>query len=269
MPADDVDRTDSESALKLVREAVQKGEMKMKGSEEFKRILELSDIFSKDIPELIQPTRSLVKEGKATKVSARNENERSDRYLFLFSDMLLICTQIPFSSSEAYKLHGAPLKTEGMDVRLVSEADVPGFTALPNVPPLQRIALKTTQKQIEFAVDDDEDRADWLAAFQNAARCRTSLASKEDSRTSLHPGAPSELPFVPGREAPKWIRDSEATMCMICASVFTAVMNRRHHCRSCGHLICSSCSQYRIPLLYTGDLTKLQRVCRQCYELDR
>ncbi|XP_005095950.2 FYVE, RhoGEF and PH domain-containing protein 6 [Aplysia californica] len=52
-------------------------------------------------------------------------------------------------------------------------------------------------------------------------------------------------------------------MCMLCLSEFTITW-RRHHCRSCGRVICSQCSDNKAPLRYM----KYQpaRVCDECYE---
>ena len=47
--------------------------------------------------------------------------------------------------------------------------------------------------------------------------------------------------------------------------VFFQIYERRHHCRSCGQLFCSSCSQYQaeIPRF---KICKPVRVCKACYD---
>jgi hypothetical protein len=40
----------------------------------------------------------------------------------------------------------------------------------------------------------------------------------------------------------RWALDESSVSCMCCEAVFTA-LRRRHHCRWCGCLVCSSCSQ--------------------------
>jgi WD40 repeat protein len=61
-----------------------------------------------------------------------------------------------------------------------------------------------------------------------------------------------------------WIRDNDVEACASCRSRFTA-LNRRHHCRNCGRVMCGNCSSYRIEL---PDLHHLKpvRVCKDCYE---
>ena len=38
---------------------------------------------------------------------------------------------------------------------------------------------------------------------------------------------------------PEWVKDSDATHCCICQAEFGYLMSRRHHCRTCGRIICS------------------------------
>ena len=41
-----------------------------------------------------------------------------------------------------------------------------------------------------------------------------------------------------GTRAPRWVKDQEVTMCMICSKPFHKIMRRRHHCRACGRVGC-------------------------------
>ena len=43
--------------------------------------------------------------------------------------------------------------------------------------------------------------------------------------------------------APKWVDDTTSTECSICNSQFGLLMHRRHHCRTCGQLMCSACTE--------------------------
>eukprot|EP01004_Peranema_trichophorum_P005855 NODE_4699_length_1128_cov_31.211940_g4166_i0.p1 GENE.NODE_4699_length_1128_cov_31.211940_g4166_i0~~NODE_4699_length_1128_cov_31.211940_g4166_i0.p1 ORF type:complete len:306 (+),score=45.90 NODE_4699_length_1128_cov_31.211940_g4166_i0:56-919(+) len=60
-----------------------------------------------------------------------------------------------------------------------------------------------------------------------------------------------------------WIPDNESKSCGKCTKEFTT-FRRRHHCRKCGHLFCSSCSNHAIQL--DGHNTFV-RVCDSCYDL--
>jgi alpha-tubulin suppressor-like RCC1 family protein len=60
-----------------------------------------------------------------------------------------------------------------------------------------------------------------------------------------------------------WVEDKEAKECMSCKQAFTFVI-RKHHCRNCGGIFCSTCSAKKIAILKYG-LTEPVRVCTSCY----
>lgn len=66
-----------------------------------------------------------------------------------------------------------------------------------------------------------------------------------------------ELGSVP----PFWVPDETSTNCMQCNLKFS-VIKRRHHCRSCGLLLCSGCCSSKAKLPYLDDAEA--RVCAQC-----
>eukprot|EP01065_Artemidia_motanka_P045673 TRINITY_DN6758_c0_g1_i3.p1 TRINITY_DN6758_c0_g1~~TRINITY_DN6758_c0_g1_i3.p1 ORF type:complete len:368 (+),score=86.87 TRINITY_DN6758_c0_g1_i3:74-1105(+) len=61
----------------------------------------------------------------------------------------------------------------------------------------------------------------------------------------------------------QWVPDAEAPLCMICGSAFSFV-RRRHHCRSCGRVVCGGCSGNR--RLISGYDEK-QRACDDCFAI--
>ncbi|CAK4419424.1 unnamed protein product [Aphanomyces euteiches] len=69
------------------------------------------------------------------------------------------------------------------------------------------------------------------------------------------------LPAV-NREAFKWVPDKETDKCMNCNAMFT-VINRKHHCRRCGHIVCANCSP-NIRRMSPQDPFPV-RVCNPCY----
>ncbi|KAL4878312.1 FYVE zinc finger-domain-containing protein [Aspergillus karnatakaensis] len=46
---------------------------------------------------------------------------------------------------------------------------------------------------------------------------------------------------------PRWQPDAEVTECPICGTAFS-FWYRKHHCRKCGRVVCSSCSPHRITI---------------------
>ncbi|KAK3862329.1 hypothetical protein Pcinc_031798 [Petrolisthes cinctipes] len=65
------------------------------------------------------------------------------------------------------------------------------------------------------------------------------------------------------QEPPAWVPDQQAPRCMACGAAFTMV-RRRHHCRNCGKVFCSHCSQHAVPLPHYG-IWKAVRVCNVCF----
>ena len=63
--------------------------------------------------------------------------------------------------------------------------------------------------------------------------------------------------------AVQWVQDHERLRCRQCCGAFSA-FRRRHHCRICGEIVCSSCSSIRKALLKNGVGIAKMRVCKAC-----
>eukprot|EP00474_Spongospora_subterranea_P009843 CRZ10301.1 hypothetical protein [Spongospora subterranea] len=71
-----------------------------------------------------------------------------------------------------------------------------------------------------------------------------------------------QLPRVSSPIASPWAPDAQAPLCSLCSQAFTLFL-RRHHCRSCGLVICNSCSKSRRLLVWIDPKSTL-RVCDKC-----
>eukprot|EP00045_Choanoeca_perplexa_P013788 m.157711 g.157711 ORF g.157711 m.157711 type:complete len:1047 (+) comp16455_c0_seq2:45-3185(+) len=60
-----------------------------------------------------------------------------------------------------------------------------------------------------------------------------------------------------------WVQDEEAPHCHSCHVNFN-LLRRRHHCRACGHIFCSTCSSRKL-LLPQYSVEVQQRVCEACF----
>ena len=99
----------------------------------------------------------------------------------------------------------------------------------------------------------------------------TALAVSKDHKT-VYVGDEKGRVFswtVSGRPSGKgmvdhWVKDEAAESCLDCRVKFTFV-ERKHHCRNCGGVFCSSCSQYKkeIPRM---KIHQPVRVCKACLE---
>ncbi|KAM8847826.1 RUN and FYVE domain-containing protein 1 [Synchiropus picturatus] len=60
-----------------------------------------------------------------------------------------------------------------------------------------------------------------------------------------------------------WLKDDEATQCKQCQKEFS-IARRKHHCRNCGDIYCSSCSSQELAL---PSYPRPVRVCDMCHSL--
>jgi len=67
-----------------------------------------------------------------------------------------------------------------------------------------------------------------------------------------------------GEHAAVWVPDAEANTCMHCHQLQFNMINRRHHCRKCGAVVCGPCSNKRYVLPVQS--SKPLRVCLTCYD---
>ncbi|GBG29677.1 Ankyrin repeat domain-containing protein 1 [Hondaea fermentalgiana] len=64
--------------------------------------------------------------------------------------------------------------------------------------------------------------------------------------------------------APRWVEDAEVTKCETCKSAFSFT-NRKHHCRCCHSIHCSTCASRKLPIPRFG-VDSPVRVCDACHE---
>uniref|UniRef100_A0AAV1UL94 FYVE-type domain-containing protein n=1 Tax=Peronospora matthiolae TaxID=2874970 RepID=A0AAV1UL94_9STRA len=86
---------------------------------------------------------------------------------------------------------------------------------------------------------------------------------------------PPELQEISVVKTSAWVKDKERRFCVLCNRRFSPIFRRRHHCRTCGEVICWSCSStIRVPSIsFTHNETGKQvlsrhqpsiRVCSKC-----
>ncbi|XP_068767962.1 myotubularin-related protein 3 isoform X1 [Struthio camelus] len=64
-------------------------------------------------------------------------------------------------------------------------------------------------------------------------------------------------------EVTRWLPDHLAAHCYGCESTFW-LASRKHHCRNCGNVFCSSCCNQKVPVP-SQQLFEPSRVCKLCY----
>ncbi|KAJ7399374.1 zinc finger FYVE domain-containing protein 26 isoform X1 [Pitangus sulphuratus] len=154
-----------------------------------------------------------------------------------------------------------------------------GFT----VEDINNLLSKYAEKALNFPFTLKEKRSDSLIRIQESLNQDCEALSKSGS-SELSPVSftgvtisasprdkslqqnlfPQE--FVPPEKPPpkqQWIPDDTETICMVCKTERFTMFNRRHHCRRCGRLVCSSCSTKKMAVEACRE--NLSRVCDQCY----
>ncbi|EMP32312.1 FYVE, RhoGEF and PH domain-containing protein 2 [Chelonia mydas] len=203
--------------------------------------------------DIVDPSNELIKEGPIQKISFRN-NTTSEKYLFLFNNMLLYCVPKVIQVGAEFQVRWR-IDVEGMKVRILKDVEFP-----------HSFLVSGKQLSLELQARSQEEMNAWMKAFQDAIAKKEK--QNESFKTAVH-GPDGEVQEFAvkseqlGRRAPQWVRDKLVTMCMRCKEPFNAITRRRHPCRACGYVVCARCSDYRAPLQY--DRNRPNRVCLECY----
>ena len=90
------------------------------------------------------------------------------------------------------------------------------------------------------------------------------LSSSFSTRTTTSetgkPPSEFNVPIVaPSKKS--WVSDDDVSVCMCCNEVRFSMLNRRHHCRRCGRVVCKTCSQHMTLIK-----NRQERTCKDCYQ---
>ncbi|CAG5115277.1 unnamed protein product, partial [Candidula unifasciata] len=237
------DYKDTVTALNIVSEVADHANDSMRHGDNVQKLLEVQKSLIGQF-EVIQPGRVLVKQGELLKLSRK---EMQPRMFFLFNDVLLYTTP----ATSGYRINNI-LPLTAMKI---------------NSPKLEDYRFEfniiSVQRSFTLTASTSAEKEQWVTALQaaiedNNKKYHTFQAVRPAPQTSL-----LDKDFVLGHKAPLWVPDARVTMCMLCLLEFTLTW-RRHHCRSCGRVVCSNCSDNKAPLRYLK--FEPARVCDHCFE---
>ncbi|GLH01384.1 hypothetical protein R5R35_014654 [Gryllus longicercus] len=178
------------------------------------------------------PGRVLVGEGVLTKMCRKKPKARQ---FFLFND-ILVYGNILINKKKYNKQHIIPLE----QVKLESLEDDGQFR--------NGWLIRTATKSFAVYAATSTEKQEWMAHIN---KCIEDLLRKSGKKAvEVH--------------AAVWVPDSEASVCMHCKKSQFTVLNRRHHCRKCGAVVCGPCSSKRF--LLPSQSSKPLRVCLNCYD---
>ena len=206
-----------------INDEIQKAESRAKMIELQYQFLTLSGF------ELITPSRTLLHEGELVKVCRKAHKPRQ---FFLFNDGLLYAEIVTARYIFRKFMPIASLKVKEIPDGEKSDMGVLQYQ--------NAFIIRSSQKSFVVYAPTAAAKQKWLTLVNQL----TAKSGESDY------------------EAPVWVPDDVHERCQICSTPFTFI-NRRHHCRHCGKVVCSSCSPHK---LFLGE-TYPQRVCSSCHEM--
>lgn len=197
-----------------------------------RRITMVESCFGSSGQPLAVPGRVLVGEGVLTKICRKKPKPRQ---FFLFND-ILVYGNILINKKKYNKQHVIPLE----EVKLESLQDEGQLR--------NGWLIRTASKSFAVYAATSTEKQEWMAHIN---KCIEDLLRKSGKKAvEVH--------------AAVWVPDSEANVCMHCKKTQFTVLNRRHHCRNCGTVVCGPCSSKRF--LLPNQSTKQLRVCLNCFD---
>lgn len=93
-----------------------------------------------------------------------------------------------------------------------------------------------------------------------------SAAATEDwiDRVAQFADMPLKILLTNGAKPPRWVADEDRDACTVCREPFSAWWRRRHHCRSCGEVVCFACASNFLTIPWLGIEDQEVRVCDYC-----
>ncbi|XP_022201227.2 pleckstrin homology domain-containing family F member 2 isoform X2 [Nilaparvata lugens] len=197
-----------------------------------RRIAMVESCFGSSGQPLNVPGRVLVGEGVLTKMCRKKPKARQ---FFLFND-ILVYGNIIINKKKYNKQHIIPLE----EIKLESLEDDGQLR--------NGWLIRTATKSFAVYAATSTEKQEWMAHIN---KCIEDLLRKSGKKAvEVH--------------AAVWVPDSEAAVCMHCKKAQFTVLNRRHHCRKCGAVVCGPCSNKRF--LLPSQSSKPLRVCLDCYD---
>lgn len=179
LPEDSSDMENAKKGLDLVKRAANHSNDTMKRIERMKNIIRVQELLGCSI-DLHNPSRELLKEGKVLKISASKGEDTlkdtlkvikdMDRYIFLFNDMLLLCS----CNSLTNKVKGGPkyklkMKFEFDDLVINDQFDLSGENE--NAFSLYNsISSSTSKSSIDVLARTATEKEDWIKSISIALK---------------------------------------------------------------------------------------------------
>jgi len=185
-----------------------------------------------------------------------------------FLDLFLFCRGPGIGQSEVHEelVFPAQFQEDGPDDDETSEEEVVNK---------DEVRLHPLGRLVHLYRSCGVRRAAWIDRKHPALqRIEVALGLVQDHSGEAYKAALEEaMAVAEGAEPPRWRPFAETSHCGCCGEAFgwdsvlrsePHRLQARHHCHSCGTVVCSSCSQRRRPLPQFGIFAEV-RVCDRCF----
>ncbi|XP_060074017.1 pleckstrin homology domain-containing family F member 2-like isoform X1 [Ylistrum balloti] len=203
-----------------------------------RRIAFVEQCFGASGQPLKVPGRVLVGEGVLTKLCRKRPKPRQ---FFLFNDILvygnILISKKKYNQQHIISLEDVKLENVEDEITLADLALRNGWKIISPKKSFVVYAATTTEK------------TQWMSHIK---KCVNDLLLKRGITQDT------------ANDSPVWVPDDEATVCMHCNKYQFSVINRRHHCRKCGKVVCGPCSNQK--WLLPQQSSKPIRICLTCYK---
>eukprot|EP00042_Codosiga_hollandica_P045856 m.472504 g.472504 ORF g.472504 m.472504 type:complete len:845 (-) comp57112_c0_seq6:932-3466(-) len=190
------------------------------------RIEEIQNSFGSGGEVLNRADRLYVREGQLLKMCRKGQAK--PRHFFLFNDLLVYGSLVRKGS---YSAQHVLALAECSVVDIPDEGDLQfGFE------------VRHLEKSFQVWASSANDKANWL---QNINKYITLAGG--DSK-------------VKAQARKVWVPDDKVKVCMVCNKTEFTLIQRRHHCRNCGRVVCGACSKGKAVV----NVGKPERVCNEC-----
>ena len=232
------DYTQLTTALSKVEAVSHEINDRMKEFERRETVKLIERSFKQNI-KLLAPHRQFIKQGKLWKV-CRNRDRIYN--FFLFNDLILYAS----TYGSKYSLHNQLSIDQTFDCKWIENAGKYGEEKNGRI-----FQIITAKKSFVVYSETNKDGREWFDAIHKAQLEQQSKATAG--------ATPSGHFKNESTSAAIWVPDTHKSNCSLCNDKFTFV-NRRHHCRRCGELVCGKCSKFKLPNAEGVQ----QRACKKC-----
>ena len=172
----------------------------------------------------------------------------------------------PFSGSLTSKFGAASKKRQSTDMKAQSSSISINISSPQSSPVTNSASSLSSSFKNLYKFGNSTSSANFSALTNQSISLSAQTPPNANNLSSINSTGSSSsgnkfvMPAVPPNKD-DWVRDEDVNECMVCNTRRFTLLNRRHHCRRCGRVVCSNCSQ-RVTLIDNMP----RRTCDDCFK---